>query len=499
MAAIRRQSSNRINTELESKMKLNLIPIFTARNWTLLTSILLLTLVSACGGGNGSAGKQIGGDSGGSSSSTSTGGSTTTGTASTGVAGAIQFVSSVPADASIVFQGTGGSGRTTTAVLTYQVLDTQGNPLSGVTVNFVNNNTELATLSPASGTTNSSGNVVATVTSVGPTNNVVPPAGTLTVTASAKGASATISAVSNLVIVSTGAPAAKSFTIAPSVSNIEGYDFADTTTTIAVLVTDVNGNPVVDGTAVAATTNEGNIGSASSSNPGCTTVNGICDLVFTSQDPRYLGTGPNSYTDIGIATITLTAPGSGNTTITGSVQLTQSGSWPSVFYYNSAAAIGAISADTYPVGWVFMGGAAEPFTIPDNNPPWIIYGTSCTDVTLLLTDEVGNPMAYGTAVAGLVGTTAITGVGPTPIGNTPLNDPIVDFTIPGPASAISQISLLNGLNPTNQSALYNPSINGTLVDVPISGCPGSSGFAFSLNTTSVKGDKAGLNILYVTP
>lgn len=45
-------------------MKLNLIPAFIARPWLFLMSALLVVVMSACGGGNGSAGDPIGPPSG---------------------------------------------------------------------------------------------------------------------------------------------------------------------------------------------------------------------------------------------------------------------------------------------------------------------------------------------------------------------------------------------------------------------------------------------------
>ena len=476
-------------------MKLNLTTIFNARYWTLLSAMLMLTVLAACGGGNGSAGTPIGGTGGGTSigGGTSTGTGTGTGTGSTtsppatGKVGSIGFVSSNPSGAAIVFKGTGGAGRTSTATLTFLVLDTTGNPLPNIQVTFTSTNANLATLSPTSATTAADGTVKTAVTAVGATGTppALPAPGPVTVTATAPvSGSAVVTAISNQVIVATGIPAAKSLTIAPVVSNVEGWDFpVITNTTINVSVSDASGSPVVDVTAITAQTDEGTIGSANSSNPGCTTVNGICQLVFTATNPRYLiDPITGAYTHVGIATITVTANDGTNTPITGSVQITQSGSWPAIFVPTGATT------------WALAASSATPVAQQSNLP----YGTrslTCDGgFSMVLTDELGNPMAFGTTltITAPASSGVTVGTVTSPIGNTPLTG-LTDYTIPVAGSSIANIQYLNTYGLAGVAA-YNPAINGTLIGVPLTipGCNPSGTtpktVTLTITTKSIKGD-----------
>ena len=231
-------------------------------------------------------------------------------------AASIQFVSAQPAGDSIVIQGSGGNGRVETATLTFRALDTNGNALPNQAVNFALNSTQVVTLNSASGVTDSSGDVVVTVTS-----------GSLPTTfrVIATLANTTISAISDSVTVTTGQPVQVSVTIYDDTPNIEGWNYDNVTTNVNILLADINGNPVADGTPVLFTTNSGSIGS--STNGGCLTTNGGCAVSFRSQNPRF-GAGtttPPTGVRAGMASINVSSTTSSLTLVgTGSVYMSGS-------------------------------------------------------------------------------------------------------------------------------------------------------------------------------
>ena len=219
--------------------------------------------------------------------------------------GSIQFVSVVPAI--IALKGTGGTGRSESATVTFRVVDTAGNPKGGVPVTF-DLNTRVGGLSLGSdvttngvltpGSVNSdpaTGNAVTTVTSGNVSTAVL-------VTATAPGLNGTtLSSVSDRLIVSTGIASQDSFSIGASVHNIEGWDYDGTTTTLTVRAADHFHNPVPDGTPVAFTSEGGAV------LPSCTTVGGSCTSVLTSQALRPTNgrvtvlaraTGEEAFTDL---------------------------------------------------------------------------------------------------------------------------------------------------------------------------------------------------------
>lgn len=296
----------------------------------------------------------------------------------TPVIGSINFVGANPSDSSIVFSGTGGSTRTSSAILTFKVVDSSGTGVPGKLVTFTDNSSPLVTMSPSSNTSGPDGTVTTTLTAVSQTmvaGVATPAAGTLAVTATTSVDSTNnVSAISNQVIVSTGIPTQLSFTIAPTKWNIEGLELANNKDPIVVLIADADGNPVVDGTPIIATTNEGQIGSSSSTQAGCTTINGACTLIFTTQNPTCVMVS-GVCTQIGQASITFTST-DGVNTISDTEVLVMSG--------NSFTAFVSTGAQTYqylPNGGTYV-------------------ATDCSGVIgLYLTDEVGNPLSAGTTIA----------------------------------------------------------------------------------------------------
>ena len=195
-------------------------------------------------------------------------------------AASIQFYSAVPADKSIVIKGEGGLLRSETATLKFRVFDTFNNPLPGLKVSFskADPNAEVD-LNPISGTTDANGEVTTSVSS-----RATPLSFRIRATLDGKG----VSTLSDSIVVSTGTPVQKAFSLSISDSNVEGLDVdangSAASASVTVAMGDKFGNPVADGTPVAFQTNVGVVGSASKG--GCNSVNGACTVDFRAQQPR---------------------------------------------------------------------------------------------------------------------------------------------------------------------------------------------------------------------
>lgn len=187
-------------------------------------------------------------------------------------AGSISFVSAAPAN--IALKGTGGLGRSETSIVSFKVLDTNGNPIRK-TVNF-SASTVLGGLSlmPASADSDPVSGQVQTIVQAGTVSTPV------RVSAAIAGSSPSISTTSDLLVISTGIPAQNSFSISASKLNIEGLNFDGETSDVTVRLADHFNNPVPDGTAVSFRSSGGSI------QPSCTTTGGGCTVKFTSQEPR---------------------------------------------------------------------------------------------------------------------------------------------------------------------------------------------------------------------
>lgn len=193
--------------------------------------------------------------------------------------GSIQFVSATPTNISL--KGTGG---TETSQLTFKVLDSSGNPVSGKSVTFalsttvggitLTPNTGVSPFATGSAVSDASGLVITNVNS----GTVSTP---VRVTATTLGASnVSLTTQSNQLTISTGIPDQFGFSIAASALNIEGWNYDGVTSVLTVRLADHFKNPVPDGTAVTFTAEGGSIVS------NCSTVAGACSATFTSQEGR---------------------------------------------------------------------------------------------------------------------------------------------------------------------------------------------------------------------
>jgi len=301
-------------------------------------------------------------------------------------AASVQFVQAVPSDKSIVIKNQGGNGRTETATLTFKVVDIFGNPLAGRQVNFTRVPADAdVVINKASDTTDANGTVITTVNS-GSTPTSFRVMATLPGTAT----NADMWTWSDSVVVTTGLPETRSFSISAESFNVEGWNIDSSPTTpatrIQVMLADKFSNPVPDGTPIVFQSNLGSIGS--SNKGGCNTVNGGCSVDFRAQEPRVAqqnipatpcNTGPTGTNpDVlrpGLATICASTT-DGASTMFGKIAVFLSGSH-------------AVNTT--------MNGTVVSFGAP--NDLGSISNSAVKVFQLQINDINGNPMPQGTRVA----------------------------------------------------------------------------------------------------
>lgn len=323
-------------------------------------------------------------------------------------AASVQFVGATPTAQSIVIRGQGGNGRTETATLTFKVVDIFGNPLAGKAVNFSTAST-LVTINKTSDTTDATGNVITTVNSGDkPTSFRVQ----ATLPNTASGSNPDISTQSDLVVVTTGLPVQRAFSISADKFSIDGWNVDSMPSNpaghISVLLADTFGNPVPDGTPVVFQTNMGSIGSADKG--GCTTVNGGCTVDLRAQAPRLPaantpatpcngapGSTPDA-TRVGLATICASSTDGTNTVVARAL----------VFFGGSTASKATVS------------GAQVSYDTP--NDLGAISYNDAKIFPLQLNDVNNNPMPTGTAVAIAGANNASVVVSPTTVPNIALHN-----------------------------------------------------------------------------
>lgn len=190
------------------------------------------------------------------------------------VASALNFVSVDPSDKSIVIAGSGGNGRSESAILRFRVVDKDGNPVKDVVVDFVAVPSTAVTLNIPSAKSNADGIVSTSVSSRSTPTAVI-------IRASVN--SRDIVSQSDQLTVTTGVAVPRGFDLSASKFNLNN-DISGDSSTISIRIIDANGNPVSDGVPVIATADFGRVGT--SGRGGCTTVNGICTVDYQVQNPR---------------------------------------------------------------------------------------------------------------------------------------------------------------------------------------------------------------------
>jgi hypothetical protein len=192
--------------------------------------------------------------------------------------GSIQYVSAVPTN--IALQGSGGA---TNSLVTFKVVDSGGNPISGQTVTFGLSTTAGGiTLASTTGISASDGTVVAKVNS----GTISTPVRVTATTPSAT-LGVTLTSQSSQLSISTGIPSNSDFSISATKLNIEGWNYDGNTTVITAILADHFKNPVPDGTTVSFTSNAGSIADTLTGKIGsCSTVNGTCSATLTTSGTR---------------------------------------------------------------------------------------------------------------------------------------------------------------------------------------------------------------------
>lgn len=225
----------------------------------------------------------------------------------TAPAGSIQFIGASPAAI-----GVRGSGLPEQSALTFQVNNTIGGPISGVTVQFTLSGTGSESVNPPSAVSDGSGMISTTVTSG-------IQAATVRVVASLASNPA-ISGQSTAVSILGAPPAVNHFSLAAEKRNIAGRVAFGLEDTISAFVNDRFGNAVPPGTSVSFTTN-----AASVVNPTTTTSAGVATatlqsegivpptgivtvLAFTRGEESFFDNNGNGIFDAGDAVITDNLP-----------------------------------------------------------------------------------------------------------------------------------------------------------------------------------------------
>ena len=408
----------------------------------------------------------------------------------------IQFMSANPSSESIVINGTGGVGRTSTAVLTFKVLDSSGNALPNALVNFSNNAPSVASLTTTQQTTDSNGEVIATVTAAA--------VGTFSITATLAN-TPMVSTISDSVVVSQGLPTNAAITVVPVTSNINGWNHV-ITDTITVYLTDKSGNAVAAGTPVSATTDSGQIQSSSGNSGGCIiNSTGYCTLTYTTtggnQGATHPIAGTNGVTRTGVSKITVTTTDGTNATLSAFTYII----WSTDVTYGYTLTGGYVSpTNTSSTGVIpKITAASSVITVPN-----------CSlNATVVIADANGNPVAAGTTVTGASTQTGVS-IGTITPATVPDSYPSV---YPLTTTPTSNIGLIDETGDNYYPNLFynidsSSYVQGTYVTVPITisagsgtlacsatGTQGAGSAAFKLTVTSQSGLATSLNFLLKYP
>lgn len=204
---------------------------------------------------------------------------TDTANVSNSVTGAIEFISSTPAN--ITLRGTGGTGLSEFSTVTFRIIGSDGLPMAGRTVNF-SLETDIGgiDIDPISASTTTDG-MVSTILQAGniPTSVRVTASTQITDT---EGNTQDVFSQSDQLVISTGLPDQNSMSLSISQYNPEAWNFDGVKVDVIARLADHFNNPVPDGTSVYFTTEGGAIESS------CQTVLGECKVVWQSQKPRPL-------------------------------------------------------------------------------------------------------------------------------------------------------------------------------------------------------------------
>ena len=214
-------------------------------------------------------------------------------------AGSVKFVSADTTN--MALKGTGGFGRQEAATLRFEVYDSTGNKVAGKLVDFVfsdSNTTSTVgglSLQPSFATSAADGSVTTLVS-----GGTIPTS--TRVIATIRGTSPQITTLSNILVVSSGVPDQKHFSLSTQIGNCEGRDIDQHCSIVTATLGDHFGNPVPDGTAVNFSAEggviDGSCVTGSLPPPGTATPSGqttnskvgpgsgTCSVEFRASNPR---------------------------------------------------------------------------------------------------------------------------------------------------------------------------------------------------------------------
>ncbi|MGP5155447.1 beta strand repeat-containing protein [Pseudoalteromonas prydzensis] len=178
----------------------------------------------------------------------------------------------------IALKGTGGSNRHEISDVVFKLIDANGNDLASRTVNFaLSTAVGGITLGTDSAITNAEGEIRTTVQS----GVVATPVRVIaSINEVVNGDTVTVSAPSDVLVISTGIADQNSFSLSRSIFNVHGLNVDGSEVLVNTRLADHFNNPVPDGTAVSFITEGGVI------EPSCTTSNGACSVTWRSSNPR---------------------------------------------------------------------------------------------------------------------------------------------------------------------------------------------------------------------
>jgi hypothetical protein len=178
----------------------------------------------------------------------------------------------------IALKFTGGPNRPEYATVKFQVYDMNGAPAVGKLVNFVFSDSGTSTttgglqLNPSSATTAADGSATTAVS-----DGTIPTS--VRVVATVAGSAPALTSVSSQLVVSSGVPDQRHFTVGPDIGNNECWSIVQLCATVSAYLADHFGNQVPDGTVVNFTTEGGLI------QDSCQTKNGTCSVPLYSSNP----------------------------------------------------------------------------------------------------------------------------------------------------------------------------------------------------------------------
>lgn len=194
---------------------------------------------------------------------------------------AVELVSYLPADRSILIKGNVGTGRSQTAQVTFKVTG-NGQPIANQKVQFEFQPTSAdMTFSSASGITGQGGEVTAIVNS-GATVTV---AAVKVTVLDAAGVKTSIVATSDQISVTNDTTSIGGISLSADKFYLEALNVDGKVSNITARLTDKQGGQVTDGTVVTFTTNGGAITGLNNS-AMCQTVDGACSVKLVGQNPR---------------------------------------------------------------------------------------------------------------------------------------------------------------------------------------------------------------------